>query len=61
MSQRIYATDPVNLGEVTDESRVYIEQRWACVPPAVGTKFRVLRDEWDDDYLIRTIFEWEAA
>jgi hypothetical protein len=37
------------------------EERWACDPPPAGAAYRVLRDEWSDNYTVRTILEWEAV
>jgi hypothetical protein len=48
-------TDPT--GEVvTDQGDGYVT-KWACPAPDFGISFVVLRDEWSDDYTVRTIHE----
>lgn len=39
-------------------------QRWPegiASAPAINESFRVLEDEWNDDYSVRTIIRWEAV
>jgi hypothetical protein len=33
------------------------EEVWLCEPPAKGIAYEVLREEWTDDYTVRTIRE----
>lgn len=36
-------------------------QVWKCDPPPFGVKFRVLSEEWNDDYTVRTITAWQPV
>lgn len=34
-----------------------VVEAWVCDQPAAGVTYRVLRDEWIDDYRVRVIHE----
>lgn len=34
---------------------------WQCEPPAVGATYRVVDQEWNDDFTVRTIWLWVPA
>jgi hypothetical protein len=50
---------PVLVETVKDNFGDYV-QEWYVEPPAVGVKYRPLRQEWDDQVRVRRIYEWEA-
>lgn len=37
------------------ESNIYYETVWECEPPKWGQPYRVLEEEWDEDFTERTI------
>lgn len=36
------------------------ETRWMCNPPEMGVGFRVIEQEWSEDFTVRTIYEVET-
>lgn len=36
-------------------------QRWMIEPPASNVPYRVVRDAWDEDFNVRTIYEIELV
>jgi hypothetical protein len=36
-------------------------ERFVGPAPEMGSRFRVIREEWDEDFTHRTIYEWKAA
>lgn len=49
------------LVETTTDYLGDYETRWECEPPAKGVGFRVLAEEWDADFTVRTIKRIELA
>lgn len=56
---------------MTDVAHPYLTERvfgesgwtqvWMVPPPDVGVRYRVIRQEWNDDDTVRTILEIEIA
>lgn len=36
-------------------------ERWMIAPPAFGISYQVVREEWNDDFTVRTIHEIKVA
>lgn len=49
------------LVERVDDNFGWFTQIWECRPPELGSKYRVTRQTWNDEYTERTIHEWRAA
>lgn len=50
---------PLAIDECDDHWGKYTG-RWMVTPPAADQAFYVVRDEWTDDLMVRTIWEWTA-
>ena len=37
------------------------ETRWMTEPPDKDASFRVIEEEWTEDYSVRTVYRWEPA
>ncbi|WP_230683120.1 hypothetical protein, partial [Streptococcus pneumoniae] len=59
-SQRGNAAVGGGIVTATDEHDGYTT-RGVCIPPDMSASFRVLHDEWNDDYTVRTVYDWEPT
>lgn len=35
------------------------EERWMCEPPVLGVRFKVIEQEWNEEFSVRTIYKVE--
>lgn len=49
------------LVETMEDAFGKYQERWMVEPPPSGAPYAVTREEWNEDYSVRTIWRWESA